>query len=197
MNQVAIWDQTAAVAHRNDDLSWSLFTYWYDGDEYFVSMGAGEVADTQVDEDELPTPEEELDSWRQYAEFVLETGTDPLSNYMVDRTVSHEEAWQVQYERNIYGRASLRGAMRLESPTWQTPDQLPADVRQYFDPADMEFTEFAKALNANGDTSGGAVIDGQLRVVALRVKRTFAVPEEHIAKELRRLAKQHLTQAEA
>lgn len=204
-------EMTFAIAHRNDDDTWSYWTYWYEGyneetdePEYFLSAGMGEVADEPVDEQDLPSPDEETQSWRDYAEYVAETGDDPLSNYMVDRELKQQEAWEAQYERvsflidgQLGDKAVLTGAMKLDNARWLKPQDLPKDIAMYFDPAGLPFSEFAQRAN-ECDGAGAAVVRHNpdvLRVVALKVERRLAVPADEVARQLRQAAREHLAKA--
>jgi hypothetical protein len=196
-------EMMSAIAHRDADTgSWDYWTYWDDGTdeddqpEYFLSTGMGEVADEPVALDDLPTSEEEQQSWAEYARYVMDTGDDPLSNYNVDRTVTYEEAWQAHYERTPDNLAQLTGAMRLDNARWLAPDDLPADIKLYFDPAGLTFAEFAQRVNETDNSAGGAVVRDVLRVVALKAKRSLPVPEETVAQQLREAARQHLESAQ-
>ena len=203
-------EMISTIAHRNDDNSWSYRTYWYDGTdendqpEYFVSYDMGDVANTEIDAGELPDGDQEGASWRAYAEYVAQTGDDPLSNYMVDREVRFDEAWEAHY-RLIDGKVTLVGAAKLGHPQWQQFDDLPRDVREYLDMTSIHDLAEACRMANQSDGVTAALIEFErpdgtryinvLKAIALNVPRRIAIPEEQICAALKAAASEHLKPA--
>lgn len=84
---------------------WHLRNYWcdtlapggYTVDEY--ADGDHE----SIDEADLPSYEEVQAAWKEYFEYVLETGADPLGNFYVKHVIVRKERWQFRFKRAIVG----------------------------------------------------------------------------------------------
>jgi hypothetical protein len=55
------------------------------------------------DEENLPSWEEIDADWREYHQFVAETGSDPLSEFMVRRNRTFKEIWYASFGQYIGG----------------------------------------------------------------------------------------------
>lgn len=105
-----------------------------------------EIVDTDgnwefSDEAEVGTPEHArmLDdlsyekfqqTWREYAEWVVENGEDPLGNYFVQSTRKAKQKWQFLYSNSITG-PRLVGARRNGRGPWINAAELPEEVLSY------------------------------------------------------------------
>jgi hypothetical protein len=115
-------DGCASLWHKRNFWAYSDGTYsvddYADGDHDVCAA------------DDIPTSSEIDKSWRDYSAHVLETGADPLGEFMVMHTSDVRERWQFRFTRSILGVVVVgaRRANRLINPR-----DLPEHVRQYLD----------------------------------------------------------------
>ena len=112
---------------------WHQATYWDTEDGYTVdAYSDGDHED--VDPEDLPSGEEEVAAWKDYAAYVAETGTDPLCQYRVDRTVKRTESWQFTAQEWIgsstHGPA-LIGARQNSRGPFLPGSELPEHVQEF------------------------------------------------------------------
>ena len=111
------------------DARWSRAFYAMDEAEAEAWL----VGDTDGNWDsceEAPGSEEIAASWDRYAEYVAETGSDPLGDYYVSRKYKRREVWVALYVQTLAaGRPDGCCVGVIERRAGERP---PADVLAYF-----------------------------------------------------------------
>jgi len=110
---------------RNCPSQWHKSTYWcYDDGTYSCDRYTYGYHEN-VQQADMPSPEEEVNAWKGYACYVLETGTDPLYEYNVKHTRSVKESYYAQVKRSIAGpRLVLLRRGRIEVPLDEIPQHV-------------------------------------------------------------------------
>lgn len=169
--------------------------------------------DAYSDGDHEPITKRDLDrewkrhdaAWRAYSQFVLDTGTDPLGEFIVRHVRTRKERWQVKFS-HVIGGARIVAARH--GRTSVALGALPAYVRQYcLLPADKPTsnTIFLGVHDDDPFESWAAFVDAiglppryreRLRTkwATFTIERTIPRSPERVARDLRRLARRHLRQ---
>ena len=90
---------------------WHQSNYWIDdtSETGYTLDNYSDGDHDEIDPEDLPTPEEVVQSWKDYAVWVAETGRDPLGNYMVPRDVTHQTRhYTVTLSPSITGPVVIR-----------------------------------------------------------------------------------------
>jgi hypothetical protein len=124
-------DIIATVPHACEDndcsVGWHLLHYWcHEDGTYSVCDADGNHDD--CDEEDVPSPEWVDRFWREYHLHVAKTGTDPLAEFRVARTVTRKEFWRFDFGPSILGavvKRAKRGRKTVD------PRYLPEHVREY------------------------------------------------------------------
>ena len=182
--------QAWACGDKNCATQWHQRNFWAYGDDTFSVDEYSDGDHKDCDESDLPTGEEIDASWREYAQYVIATGADPLNNYYVRSTRIERQAWAFRFGPSIIGPVLLQARRgRKVMPA----SELPPHVREYLglhqDNKRMEgfgsWDEFAAAL--------GGLKPGRWHRDTLE-HRTFRNPEA-IARARRVAASRHLARA--
>jgi hypothetical protein len=104
---------------------WHKETYWIDGRRYTCDSFSDGDHETVAKRD-LPSMESVNDSWRQYSEWVLEHGTDPLCEFLVGRETKRVRKYSATFTDSIGGLllVKVRTAGGRAVPLTQMPDEL-------------------------------------------------------------------------
>lgn len=159
-----------------------------------------------IDEDDLPSPKEELESWRRYAAWVLEHGQDPLENYHVKHVVETVQPWRFKVINSSAGpivRRAFHGRREVAL------ESLPERVKSYLnlklmrptgEPADGWVMQDFKSTN---DLLEAAESDPACRMgsrpgrdgwtLSCRISVNVPRSDTAIARDLRRSARKHLS----
>ena len=109
---------------------WVHEHFWrYDDGTYSRCDNDGNHED--CDEDDIPNHSEQQALWREYAAYVVETGTDPLAEYLVKKEYVRKEAWEFKFAPGLGGAALLEvrhGKHRYTRPHLHT---MPQHVKDY------------------------------------------------------------------
>jgi len=81
---------------------WHLATYWIDGRGYTYDSCSDGDHESVLTRD-LPTWPQQRQSWIEYFEFVLATGTDPIGVIMLPSRKRKEEVWHFRFSPSILG----------------------------------------------------------------------------------------------
>lgn len=132
---------------RDCSYQWHLRGYAYNDE-----TGSPEVSDfidddwDSIDELEMPSAEAEMDAWKRYSEYVLQTGCDPLEEFQVEthtkrkrRFIVRVLSWIGQSADGILLHGACpadRGPRLYETPDGplkpnQSVSRVPADVWEY------------------------------------------------------------------
>ena len=77
------------------------------------------------EESDIPSHEEIDASWKEYAAHVAATGTDPLGNYCVPRSIKRREVWFFSFGKSIVGPVLLRARRgRRVIPAHELPQHV-------------------------------------------------------------------------
>jgi hypothetical protein len=142
-----------------------------------------------LEADELPSDEEYARLWREYREWVLDRGEDPLGEFNVRHSIKVNERWEFKLFKSLTGPrlSAARHAKRIYQP-----QELPEHVRSF--------------LNLSPDNKLGDFANWQELIDVLpdvRPYQWFAahLEEDHsrkpetIARELRQAARKSLTKS--
>ncbi len=183
-------------------VGWHTANYWIGSDGTYTVDNYSDGDHEEVDECDLPTPDDIDKSWRDYASYVAESGLDPLGNYTVKRTTKKKERYTATFKNMTWAGVVLcevkRGGEKL------TLRDLPERVAQYLW---VERKDEASAwMFVGGDW---AYFTGLDCVKALPLKKGVIMPEAvttftidydcprpaaTVTAELRRIAKRHLSE---
>lgn len=168
---------------------WHKANYWIDGRGYTVD-NYSDGDHEKVYKRDLPKYEEVEASWRDYSEWVLENGLDPLGEFCVKRERKVTERWSIKVRRSIMGIA-LVGLRRGRKDVPFTPKaSIPAHVAEYCNlRADRKYPVLYDFQTAEDLAEVGIKLN---RWHAFTIERRIPRPDATIAAELRRSAKKHL-----
>ena len=150
----------------------AIFTgeYWRK-EEYFLGWDGnytcfdGDDHD-HVEEDEVPSFEDQLDSWEKYRQFVHESGEDPLEEYFVNRTFKRKACYEVELRNSIAGPCVIK--WRRGRKPWLPPAKMPMHLASYICMTRYQDVSCEEILNKEGH-----LIDGQERQDDGSWKHTF------------------------
>ena len=77
---------------------------------------------------DIPSGEEEHRMWLEYSQHVLDTGTDPLEEFIIKREIKRRERWTFQFTNSICGMLLVKA--RRNGIVF-APKDLPKHVREY------------------------------------------------------------------
>jgi len=104
---------------------WHKSTYWCDDDGTYSCDRFTDGDHENVQQDDMPSLEEEVNAWKDYARYVLKTSADPLYEYSVKHTRSVKESYYAQVRRSIAGpRLVLLRRGRTEVPFDEIPQHV-------------------------------------------------------------------------
>lgn len=137
---------------RSCPVGWHLGSYWITGSaETGYSYDPYTDGDHEdVDEEDLPSFEDQDKMWRSYWKDVVETGRDPLGQLPIKDFRVVTRRWQVEV-RNQFGRLILIHARLRGRGRWKKPDKLPHELMDYLlveKPESSYLLMGHKALNA-------------------------------------------------
>ncbi len=127
MNEIII-TQAWACGDKDCAAQWHKRNFWAYGDGTYSVDDFSDGDHEDCDESDLPSSEEIDASWRDYAAHVAATGSDPLGNYSVSRSVGRREVWHFAFNKSIVGPVLLRakrGRRVIHA------HELPQHVRDY------------------------------------------------------------------
>jgi hypothetical protein len=107
-------------------VGWHVANYWIGGSRYTVDRYS-DGDHEGIDEADIPNHEEIAASWQRYADYVSETGLDPLGEYLVPRTTKRKERYSATFRDSIVGPALVQ-VFRGECLPLRT---LPAHVVEF------------------------------------------------------------------
>lgn len=106
---------------------WHKGNYWSNGKKWtYDAFGDGDHE--EIDENEIPSSEEEVNSLIDYARWVLANGDDPLDNYIVKRSRTIKEVWFFRFSRSILGSVMCQAK---HGKRLYLPREVPKHVAQY------------------------------------------------------------------
>lgn len=125
-----MWDAfiTMPWQDTDEDDSWIMSSYYVDenGEITYDSCSDGDAQ--PIDEEMMPTLDESVAAWCRYYDFVIETGFDPLDQFMI-RTKKHlKERWGACFCKTIAGVRVMRVKRGKRE---YHPVDVPEHVRQY------------------------------------------------------------------
>ena len=162
------------------------FVWVYDDGTYTICDTDGNHE--PLDASEVPTGEENDKAWHDYRAWVLETGQDPLGEFMVKHSIKTKERWQFRITKTLVGPRLIdarRGKQRY--PLYV--DRLPEHVKSFLN------------LDASGKLGDFATWDELIAVLPdIKAGRWFVAHIEHdaprqetvIARDLRKAARRAL-----
>lgn len=169
---------------------WHQRNFWAYSDGTFSVDEYSDGDHETCDESDLPTSATIDASWREYAQHVAATGTDPLGNYYVRSERTERQAWAFRFSRSIVGPVLLQARRgRRVVPS----SELPKHVRQY-----LGLHQDGKRLEGFSNWAEfAAAVDGVKPGCWFRQEIEHKVPRkpETIARELRAAARRHLARA--
>jgi hypothetical protein len=165
---------------------WHIMHVWHYDDGTWSQCDADGNHDP-IDESDVPTLAEHDAAWLDYARHVAATGTDPLGNYYVRRTVKRREAWRFAFARSIAGAVLLRARRGGRDVS---PCDLPAHVRVYLALADNGRT---LAVSVDELKAANVPVNGRWHRATL--EHETPRPAARVAAELRRAARRHIRAA--
>lgn len=111
---------------------WHQATYWI----YCRGKRTSYSVDWYTDGDhescgkrDLPSYDDVDKAWREYSQYVLETGTDPLGEFYVKRSTRGERKWRIHFRWSIVGMIVVCG--RTEKGRYMPADKLPKYVQDF------------------------------------------------------------------
>ena len=171
------------------DARWSRAFYAMDEAEAEAWL----VGDTDGNWDsceEAPGSEEIAASWDRYAEYVAETGRDPLCEYLVRRTYKRRGVWTARYVQSILGILVV-----------VSPAGTPEDVLRYFEAGEKTASgahtcnpvitwEFLDSLRPGENDIVSVSRPNALTVmVRARIEREIPRKNSAVERDLRRMAR--------
>lgn len=112
---------------------WHLTHYWHYDDGSFSECDTdGNHED--VDESDVPTPEEAEQAWCDYYRHVASTGHDPLREFVLPVQKKKKRAWQARIRSwigNTEHGLKVTGVRRRGRGPWLRVSDAPPEVREY------------------------------------------------------------------
>lgn len=181
-------DILCSVAWKGD--GWHQANYWI----YVRGKRATYSVDWYSDGDhepchkrDLPSDKEVTESWLAYSRHVLETGQDPLGEFMVKRQIKRKERWEFRFRPSILG-VVVQQARRAGRGC--SPKALPAHVQEYLTlkPGTAVLTGFKnwRELAESVDNAKPGVWS------AHTIENVQPRTQERITRDLRAAARRHL-----
>jgi hypothetical protein len=161
------------------------FIWAYDDGSYSVCDSDGDHE--PLEEADLPSQEEHDRLWREYRQWVLDRGEDPLGEFYVRHSTKVKERWQFKFTKTLLG-PRLTDARRAGRTYPQA--ELPEHVRSFL------------ALDAGGKLGDFATWEELTEVLpAVKAGKWMTAQVEYdrprseaiIARELRKIARLNLT----
>lgn len=106
---------------------WRVRHFWAYGDGTYSECDSDGNHD-DIDEEDIPSLDDQHMAWQEYSAHVAETGEDPLNEFFVKRHVLRREAWRFKISPSILGIVVTQ-CQRAGKFLW--PRELPAHAREY------------------------------------------------------------------
>jgi hypothetical protein len=114
-------------SYCDDCETWHQEHIWaYDDGTYTSCDSDGDHE--PIEAEDVPSCEEHDRLWREYAQWVVEQGEDPLGNFYVRYSTKVKERWQFKLTKTLVG-PRLIGVRRAGRA--YTPDELPEHARSF------------------------------------------------------------------
>jgi hypothetical protein len=124
MNGIII-TQAWACGDKECAAQWHQRNFWAYSDGTYSVDEYGDGDHEDCEESDLPSPEDVDASWREYAAHVAATGSDPLGNYNVPRSIYRREVWRFAFGKSIIGPVLLRARRgRRVIPAHELPQHV-------------------------------------------------------------------------
>jgi hypothetical protein len=120
-----------ACGEKDCKAQWHKSSYWIYGGKKRPTYSCDSYSDGDhetVSRKDVPSAEEERESWQKYAAYVVETGLDPLDEFSVKHSVKGRQRWRFRINDSIVGPV-LAGAQRGRRPVPLA--DLPQYIRDY------------------------------------------------------------------
>ncbi len=180
----------------DDDGGWRVQHLWiYGGDkrsDYSTCDSDGNHEPCSA-RDAKTFSRDEGKSWKDYAEWVAEHGTDPLMNYRVEYTTKRTETWVARVRKAIGYQTcglSLVSARRKGGKSVK-PGDLPAHVSEF-----LELKKYGQSnyclegiVELSDATHAKAVAHRHYTTFTFEVERVIPRPAKTVRRELIALAK--------
>lgn len=178
----------------HDEPTWHIQHIWSYSDGTFSECDA-DGNHEPLDPEDVPSIEEHDRLWRDYAQWVVENGKDPLGNYYVKHTRKIRQRWQFRFGNSILGPLLTEARLAGKRYWW---NEVPEHVRQYLNLAPVTFNRGKLGDFATWE----ALVEAQPEI---KPGRWWSVQIDHdqprspaiVERELRRMAKAHLRQTKS
>ena len=176
--------------NKDCSIGWHLEHYWiYEDGTYSVCDEDGDHDDCE--EDDVPDADAEREAWARYAQFVVDTGTDPLHNYLIRHTVKRRERWTLQFSRSLVGIV-LTGARRGRRGQWLGPSGVPRHVMVFAGVTDERLAKECGPLITNLTPDDAREHSSKSMRWSGLIDAEIPRNPETVQRELRAAARRHL-----
>lgn len=172
-------------SYSDDCDSWTQNFIWgYDDGTYTICDECGDHEPLEASD--VPSDEEFSRLWREYSQWVLDTGRDPLGEFNVRHTRKVKERWFLRIGKTLVGPRLL--AARRGKTIYQ-PGEIPEHLRSFlnltadFRLGDFKFWEDLIKLEPTIKP---------WKWWACQLEQDQPRPDAAIARELRKAAREHL-----
>lgn len=173
---------------KDCQVQWHQANYWSHADGTYTVDNYADGDHDEVEEADLPTPEEARQSWLDYARHVADTGKDPLHNYTVPRTFKQHERWAFHLASSLGGTVVFVKAKHA-GHTISDPALLPDYIKSYLGVKDAGNPRVLDGVTVQDcDRYGVALGKWHSDLIKREVPRS----PDAIKKDLRAAARNHL-----
>jgi hypothetical protein len=174
----------------SEDGRWHKRSFWiYDDGTYSMdSFSDGDHDD--CDEEDLPSWDEVDADWRDYHQFVADTGEDPLSEFMVHRNRRFKEIWFASFAQYLGGVCVTR--LQHAGRRYCHFQEIPEQVRDYLMLMESGNPSLLRMNITWPSLSEALGRDPGRALHRMEIDRTVLRPEKVVARDLKAAARKAL-----
>lgn len=179
------WD----CGERDCSVGWHKATYWFDdgADTGYTVDNYSDGDHEEVEQSDLPTPEQEKEAWVEYSHHVADTGADPLEEFNVQVVTVTDQKWKFRFKESSEGIRLVEARHGNQIHKASDLSKLPARIREYLN-IDME-TGVLRDFLPIGELDPAPYLN---RWHTDTIKHEESRPEDVVRQELRAAAQRHL-----
>jgi hypothetical protein len=131
---------------KKGEKTWHQANYWVYSDGSFTCDGYSTGDHENVLEQDVPRRHQFNVSWEEYYTYVKQTGSDPLNDIFVKRTILKKQHWTFRLANSILGMLFVSATHGKKA--YNKPDQLPFHIQKFLGLVDgtIKMTSSAQEL---------------------------------------------------
>jgi hypothetical protein len=175
-------------SYDDDRETWSQNHVWaHDDGTYTLCDECGDHESLETED--VPSFEEHDRKWREYTQWALETGTDPLGNFFVRHSIKTRERWQFRLAKTLVGPRLIDARHAGRRYTLTHLDELPGQVRTFLNLDSSgklgDFATWDELIELLPDIKAG-------RWFVAHIEEDMPRQKDAIARDIRRIARKSL-----